>query len=360
MQSSFDIKKFAALQASFTKQYGKRGVLITGKETIPALEVTPTGDPVIDRLLAGESEVGGIPDGFLIEIAGGFSSGKTTISMEVLLSYYERHPERAVAFIDVESAFSKAYALSMGLPVDSERFIYSRPVDGKQALTTLKNLIQSGMFSCIVVDSWAALLPPVSEKLDAEVGDSKVAAHALLSSNALREIKPELREANTTVLVLNQERVNLTPMGAFGKITTGGQAVPYYSDMRLSINRPKKDKDTREITVIKSKCQALPFSKCEIDIRHGYGLDRVASVITFALEQGHISKGGSWYELTYLNGDKPVKIQGDDNLVSHFHDNIEQFHLLCDAVKVKRFTPKKGFNLLQENPEMLSDLSIVE
>jgi len=333
--NKFNPNTFKIVQEAFQKQYGKSGgILISGDQGVPSLECTPIGDPILDLLLSGEAGSGGILDGAFIEIAGGNACGKTTLSMEILASYFNKHPDRGVAFIDMEGAFDSRYASHIGVPINDPRFIFHRPVNGKEACTLMENLIKTGMFSCIVLDSWAALSPPISEKKSREAGDTKMSAHALMTSEVLREIKPLLKPNNTTIIALNQFRTNITPMGAFGKKSTGGEALPFYSDVRLKVERVSQKADERKVTVVKSKMQAIAGDSCIIQIQQGMGLDRLYSCIQVGVTKNLISISSNGTHAFNIPGIEPFSIRGKDNISPYFEENPEHYRLLLEALDV--------------------------
>lgn len=333
----FDINTFRAFQKAGQKAWKNEAAILTGLDEIPAVQVVPIGDPAFDKLLAGHSDVGGIIRGGIVEIAGQFSSGKTTLSLEYLARFMKEQPNRAVAFIDVEAAFDSEYAKHLGVDVDSERFIYSRPLSGQEAVSVAAKLIETGMFSCIVMDSWAALIPPRQAAKDV-IGDHSVGDHAKLSSDALRAITPLTKPNDCTFIILNQERIKMTPMGARGKQTTGGNAIAFYTDMRLSVNKVKKDSDDRSVVVVKAKSQALPWTECTISIKHGIGLDRLASVINLGITDKHIVTGGAgWMTLAFWEG---KRIQGMNKLCEFLREDNDARKALCDALGIPEFTPR--------------------
>lgn len=338
--TAFDLKTFQALQKASQKKYKNQASLLCGLEEIPAVEVVPINDPILDKLLAGNADYGGIIRGGIIEISGGFSSGKTTLALEWLAQFMNTiAPDRGVAFIDVEKAMDSAYARHLGVDVDSERFVYSRPEDGQEAVTLVRDLMRTGMFSCIVLDSWAALEAP--RQADAEtIGNHGVGDLARLSGDALRAIKGAAASNDTTFIILNQERVNMTAMGARGKKTTGGNAMTFFPDMRLSVNKKKKDGDERIVQVIKSKCQAMPWTSASIWIKHNLGLDRMESLISMAIIHKMIVTGGAgWMTLSFIEEDK--KVQGRERLADYLITHDAERDLLCDLLNVDPFKPRR-------------------
>lgn len=341
-EKKFNIDAIRAIQKANQKKYKNEASILTGLDDIPPIEVDGLNDPIVDKLLSGSSDKGGFIRGGIIELSGGYSSGKTTLALEYLANMARLHPNSGVAFIDVEASLDKDYARHLGVPIDSERFIYSRPKDGQEALTTTNNLIKTNMFSAVVLDSWASLVPPRQADAD-DIGNAGVGDLARLSSDALRIIKNSAAQTQTTFLILNQERVNMTPMGARGIKTTGGNAIEFYTDMRLRLFKPAKDKDDRILQITKSKSQAIPFTEASICISHGIGLDRIQSVLNYAIDYGVIGTGGGGW-LTWQNSlNEEVKIQGREKFATMFLENESIRNDLCKQLGIESFMPRTPF-----------------
>jgi len=360
----FNKDAFKLFQKAQNKKWDNEYSVLTGEDDLPVIEVIPVGDPIWDRHMAGNSDVGGIIRGGIIEIAGDASSGKTTMALEYAAVFMKMFPTRAVALVDAEAAFDGVYAAHIGVPIGDPRFVYSRPKAGQEAVTVARDVINTGMFSLVIVDSWAALTPPRKADTD-KIGNHSVGDHARLSGDALDALKGAAKQHDCTVIILNQERVNMTAMGARGKKTTGGNAMTFYPDMRISINKLKKDSDERRVTIVKSKCQALPWTEANITIRHGIGLDRTASVISLAIQEGLITTGGAgWMELNFFKG---KKIQGMANMIDFLSDEPDARKDLCTALKIDDFEPRKplvrkkiGVELSEIAPELAAPIDEVE
>ncbi len=337
MSNTFQAELFKSFQKAQQKKYKNPSSILTGLDEIPAVEVIPIGDPLVDRLLAGTSPEGGIIRAGIVEISGGFSSGKTTLSLEWMAKVMKMFPDRGAAFIDAEHAFDEQYARHIGVPTDSERFVYSSPKGGQEACTLVRDLANTGMFSMIIVDSWAALLPPRQENSET-IGNHSIGDLARLTSAALPAISAAAKHNDCTVIILNQERVNMTPMGARGKKTTGGNAMGFYSDMRLSINKVKKDSDDRVLQVTKAKSQALPWTETTITIKHGVGLDRLESLISLAIADGFITTGGAGWMTLHIGEAK--KVQGRANLCSLLVQDEDVRAALCKLINIPNFEPR--------------------
>lgn len=350
MPQSFDIKKFNVLQSGAASQYGHNRSLISGADGVPPVKVMPIGDPLLDNLFSGGMinpanglQAGGIMMNSITEIFGSYSSGKTTLALEWLAAFARAYPDRGIAFIDAEASLDIRYAAHLGVPVNDARFSYSLPEEGKEAMTIVKKLMQSGMYSCIVLDSVAALQPPVSDAKDRETGDNQIAAHAKMMAESIREIKYLPRAEECTLILLNQERINLTKMGAFGKKSTGGDAVAFFSDMRISINKISKESDEREVQVVKSKCQAVPWTSANIHVKHGLGIDRLESVISLGVAANFIQTGGAgWMTMNWANMPEEAskKVQGREKLTELLYNNTVLRESLCSALGVQPFTPR--------------------
>lgn len=333
----FQPELFTAFKKAQQKKYKNESSLLNGGDDIPSVQVIPIGDPIIDKLLAGQSPVGGIIRGGVNEISGGFSSGKTTLALEWLAQAMKLFPDRAVAFIDVEHSFDAQYAAHIGVDIEDPRFVFSAPKNGQEAVTLMRDLADTGMFSMIVVDSWAALIPPRQENAEL-LGQASIGDLARLGNDSLPQISTSAKHNDCTIIILNQERVNMTPMGARGKKTTGGNPIVFYTDMRLSVNKESKDGDERVISIVKAKSQALPWTEANITIKHGVGLDRLESLISLAIEQGHIVTGGAGWMT--LNIDKAQKVQGRDKLCKLLIENEETRNHLCKLMDVTPFVPR--------------------
>ena len=304
------------------KSYGKGVVMKLGDKIAEDIEVIPTGSIGLDLALG----VGGYPRGRVIEIYGPESSGKTTLTLHAIAEAQKKGG--IAAFIDAEHAFDSAYASSLG--VDIENLLISQPDNGEQALEIADHLISSGAVDLVVVDSVAALTP--KSEIDGEMGDSKMGLHARLMSQALRKLTATISKTGCTCIFINQIRMKIGVMFGNPETTTGGNALKFYSSIRLDIRRIGAIKNGENITgnrtrvkVVKNKV-APPFKKVEFDIMFGQGISRSGEILDKAVDLDIVNKSGSWfsYNETKLG-------QGRDAVKQMISDNPE----LCEEIETK-------------------------
>ena len=304
------------------KSYGKGVVMKLGDKIVEDIEVIPTGSIGLDLALG----VGGYPRGRVIEIYGPESSGKTTLTLHAIAEAQKKGG--IAAFIDAEHAFDSAYASSLG--VDIENLLISQPDNGEQALEIADHLISSGAVDLVVVDSVAALTP--KSEIDGEMGDSKMGLHARLMSQALRKLTATISKTGCTCIFINQIRMKIGVMFGNPETTTGGNALKFYSSIRLDIRRIGAIKNGENITgnrtrvkVVKNKV-APPFKKVEFDIMFGQGISRSGEILDKAVDFDIVNKSGSWfsYNETKLG-------QGRDAVKQMISDNPE----LCVEIETK-------------------------
>jgi recombination protein RecA len=318
-------EKMKALQLTLDKlekTYGKGTVMKLGDNAIEAVEFIPTGSIALNVALG----IGGLPKGRVTEIYGPESSGKTTLALHAIAE--SQKAGGIAAFIDAEHAFDRFYAHKLG--VDVENLLVSQPDNGEQALEIVENLIRSGAIDIIVIDSVAALTP--RSEIEGEMGDSKMGLQARLMSQALRKLTSTISKTATCCIFINQLREKIGIMFGNPETTTGGNALKFYSSVRLDIRKVNQLKEGEEIVgnrvkvkVVKNKL-APPFRRAEFDIIYGEGISRILEIIDLAVEYNIIKKSGSWFSY----GETKLG-QGRDAVKKLLQDNLE----LADELEKK-------------------------
>ncbi len=315
--------KLKALQAAMSKiekDFGKGSIMKLGDEQIEDVDVIPTGSIALNAALG----VGGYPRGRIIEIYGPESSGKTTLAIHAIAE--AQKAGGIAAFIDAEHAFDRFYAEKLG--VDVNNLWISQPDNGEQALEIADQLIRSSAIDILVVDSVAALTP--KKEIEGDMGDSAVGLQARLMSQALRKLTSTISKTNTTCIFINQLREKIGVVFGNPETTTGGNALKFYSSVRLDIRRVSsiKDGDTVignqvRVKVVKNKV-APPFRKAEFEITFGEGISKIGEIVDLGVNYGIIQKSGSWFS---YDGSKLA--QGRDATKALLKDNPE----LCDELE---------------------------
>ena len=323
--TSISPEKLKALQMAMEKiekSHGKGSIMRMGDDNIEDVEVIHSGSIALDYALG----VGGYPRGRIIEIYGPESSGKTTLAIHAIAEAQKLGGIAAI--IDAEHAFDRFYAEKLG--VDVNNLLISQPDNGEQALEIADQLIRSSAIDIIVIDSVAALTPKA--EIEGEMGENKVGLQARLMSQALRKLTSTISKTNTTCIFINQLREKIGVMFGNPETTTGGNALKFYSSVRLDIRRVSQIKDGEDVLgnlvrvkVVKNKV-APPFRKAEFEIMFGEGISRAGEVLDLATARGIVKKSGSWfsYNDTKLG-------QGRDAVKRIIEDNPE----LCEEIETQ-------------------------
>lgn len=330
-QNNEKLKALKAAMDKIEKSYGKGSIMLMGDDKVDEVAVIPTGSIGLNAALG----VGGYPRGRVIEIYGPESSGKTTLAIHAIAE--AQKAGGVAAFIDAEHAFDRFYASKLG--VDTDNLLISQPGSGEEALEIAEQLIRSSAVDIIVVDSVAALTP--KKEIEGDMGDSNVGLQARLMSQALRKLTSAISKTNTTCIFINQLREKIGVMFGNPETTTGGNALKFYSSVRLDIRRIGAIKDGDEILgnstrvkVVKNKVSA-PFRKAEFDIMYGEGISREGEIIDLGADLDVIKKSGSWY--SYKDARLAQGRDASKNVIKdnpELADELEQ--LIFEALKDKK------------------------
>lgn len=325
------LKALEAARLQIEKQYGQNSLMRLGAQnSTEGIEVIPSGSILLDEALG----IGGYPKGRIIEMYGPESSGKTTLALHAIAE--SQKLGGIAAFVDAEHALDPVYAKNLGVDIDN--LWVSQPDCGEQALEITENLVRSGAVDIIVIDSVAALTP--QKEIEGEMGDSVMGLQARLMSQALRKLTAIVGKSKCIVIFINQIRMKIGVMFGNPETTTGGNALKFYSSVRLEIRRVetidgKGDEDAIgnrvRVKVVKNKV-APPFRKVELDIYFGKGINRYASLLDSAVKHGIVDKKGAWF----TKGDIKVG-QGHENAVAFVENNPEFAEMLEDTLREQLF-----------------------
>jgi recombination protein RecA len=335
-------EKLKALQLTMEKldkAYGKGAVMKLGDAPVEKVDVIPTGSLTLDMALG----IQGYPKGRVVEIYGPESSGKTTLAIHAIAEVQKQGG--IAAFIDAEHAFDQFYAQNLG--VDVANLLISQPDNGEQALEIADNLIRSGAIDLIVVDSVAALTPRA--EIEGEMGDSQMGLQARLMSKALRKLTASINKAGCCCIFINQLREKIGVMFGNPETTTGGNALKFYSSVRIDIRRSTQLKDGDEIKgnrvkvkVVKNKV-APPFRRAEFDVMYGKGISKIGEIIDIGVDLNILKKSGSWFSY----GETRLG-QGRDAIKNLLLDNPELAEELENKIKEALVKPESEKTVLQD------------
>jgi len=332
-----DENKKQALESALgqiEKQFGKGSVMRMGDaDAVKDVPAISTGSLGLDVALGA----GGLPRGRVVELYGPESSGKTTLTLHVVAE--AQKAGGTAAFVDAEHALDPDYARKVGVDVDE--LLVSQPDTGEQALEIADMLVRSSAVDVVVVDSVAALTPKA--EIEGEMGDSHVGLQARLMSQALRKLTANIKRSNTLVVFINQIRMKIGVMFGSPETTTGGNALKFYSSVRMDIRRIGSIKKGDEVTgnetrvkVVKNKV-APPFKQAEFDILYGVGISREGEIIDMGAKEGLVEKSGAWYS---YNGERIG--QGKDNARQFLKDHPETAAEIENAIRARLLPGKAG------------------
>lgn len=321
-------EKIKALEMAISqieKSFGKGSIMRLGEgSVVEGVQSIPTGSLSLDIA----SGIGGLPRGRVVEIYGPESSGKTTLALNAVAQ--AQAAGGTAAFVDAEHALDIHYAKKLG--VNIEDLLVSQPDTGEQALEVTEALVRSGALDIIVVDSVAALVPKA--EIEGDMGDSLPGLQARLMSQALRKLTASISKSNTTVIFINQIRMKIGVMFGSPETTTGGNALKFYSSMRLDIRKIENLKEGQEIIggrvrvkVVKNK-MAPPFKQAEFDIYFNQGISREGEIVDLGVEKGIIEKSGAWYS---YSGSRIG--QGRDNVKEYLRNNLSVLKEIEEKIK---------------------------
>jgi recombination protein RecA len=338
-------KALSGALSQIEKQFGKGSVMRMGDVSAAnhAVSVISTGSLSLDGALG----VGGLPRGRIVEIYGPESSGKTTLTLQLIAECQKLGG--TAAFVDAEHALDPIYAKSLGVDVDN--LLVSQPDNGEQALEITDMLVRSGAVDVVIVDSVAALTPKA--EIEGDMGDQHMGLQARLMSQALRKLTANIKRSNTLVVFINQIRMKIGVMFGSPETTTGGNALKFYASVRLDIRRTGSIKNGEEVIgsetrvkVVKNKV-APPFRQAEFEIYYGTGIDRLGEIVDLGVTYNLIEKSGSWYSV----GSQKIG-QGKDNAKLYLKEHPEVRDSLEKKIREKLLAPTVAApQSLQEDSE---------
>ena len=315
-----------AAMSQIERQFGKGSIMYMGDTTAIKVPAISSGSITLDIALG----IGGLPRGRVVEIYGPESSGKTTLSLHAIAE--AQKTGGTVAFIDAEHAFDASYARNLGVDIDN--LLIAQPDTGEQALEIAETLVRSGAIDCIVVDSVAALVPRA--ELEGEMGDAHMGLQARLMSQALRKLTGTVSKSRTCFIFINQIRMKIGVMFGNPETTTGGNALKFYSSIRLDIRKIAAIKEGNEmvgsrtrVRVVKNK-MAPPFRDAEFDIIYGTGISREGELLDLGSHLGIVEKSGAWYSY-----DKERLGQGRENAKAYLSDHTDIRDQIDRAIREK-------------------------
>lgn len=341
-------KALSAALSQIERQFGKGSVMRMGDNPVTLIEAISTGSLGLDIALG----IGGLPKGRIVEIYGPESSGKTTLTLQVIAECQKKGG--TAAFIDAEHALDPSYAQKLGVNVDE--LLVSQPDTGEQALEIADMLVRSAAVDVVIVDSVAALTPKA--EIEGEMGDAHVGLQARLMSQALRKLTANIKRSNTLVIFINQIRMKIGVMFGSPETTTGGNALKFYASVRLDIRRIGSIKKGEEVMgsetrvkVVKNKV-APPFKMTEFDILYNEGISRESEIINLGVQLNLIEKSGAWYSY------KQEKIgQGKENVRLYLKENPQIASVLEQQIREELLEKKMPMlaSAMEESLEAVDD-----
>lgn len=332
-------KALTAALSQIEKQFGKGAIMRMGDESRLPIDVVSTGSLGLDIALKG-----GLPYGRVVEIFGPESSGKTTLTLQVIAECQKNGG--VAAFVDAEHALDPGYAAKLGVNVDD--LLVSQPDTGEQALEITDMLVRSGSVGIVVVDSVAALTPKA--EIEGEMGDSHMGLQARLMSQALRKLTGNIKRSNTLVIFINQIRMKIGVMFGNPETTTGGNALKFYASVRLDIRRTGAIKKGEEVVgnetrvkVVKNKV-AAPFRQADFEIFYGEGISRCGEIIELGVQLNLIEKSGAWYS---YNGERIG--QGKENVRTFLKEHPEMAKAIEEKIRALSFPETEAVMVAEES-----------